>query len=150
MGEVKEKDIVDEQIPFSFLNLIDETEDESVICSTIDKSSKEESKKQSEFIKILDVWQEEKKSDQNAKIFICVAMSFIMVVQVFFIQSIIRNIAKGTYALDEWTFRFLIVGVFGEIVALFTIIVNHLFPSNGSKDFLAFISEFKKNEKNNN
>ena len=126
--------------------VIDEDQSSEIIDSTISDSAQQDSQKQSELIKILDVWQEEKKSDQTIKILICLVVLGIIISQVCFINKLVSNIANGSWNIEEWTFRLIITGVFVEIVAIFGIIVTNLFPVNGSKDFLEFISNFKKNE----
>lgn len=127
-------------------DLIDDDQSSEIIDSTISNSAQQDSKKQSELIKILDVWQEEKKSDQTIKILICLVVLGIIISQVWFINKLVSNIANGSWNMEEWTFRLIISGVFVEIVAIFKIIVTNLFPVNGSKDFLEFIGNFKKNE----
>lgn len=129
-------------------DVIDDKQASEIIDSTISNVAQQDSQKQSELIKILDVWQEEKKSDQTIKILICLVVLGIIIYQVYFINKLVSNIGNGSWNMEEWTFRLIITGVFVEIVAIFKIIVTNLFPVNGSKDFLEFIGNFKKNEKN--
>lgn len=129
-------------------DVIDDNQASEIIDSTISNVAQQDSQKQSELIKILDVWQEEKKSDQTIKILICLVVLGIIIYQVYFINKLVSNIGNGSWNMEEWTFRLIITGVFVEIVAIFKIIVTNLFPVNGSKDFLEFIGNFKKNEKN--
>lgn len=126
-------------------DVIDNEQESEIIDSTISNTAQQDSQKQSELIKILDVWQEEKKSDQTIKIIICLAVLGIIISQVHFINKLVSNIGSGSWHMEEWTFRLIITGVVVEIVAIFKIIVTNLFPVNGSKDFLEFISNFKKN-----
>ena len=115
--------------------------------STISHEVKQDIEKQIELIKILDVWKEEKRSDQKIKIIICLVVLGIVINQVHFINKLVSNIGNGSWKMEEWTFRLIVTGVFVEIVAIFKIIVTNLFPVNGSKDFLEFIGNFKKSEK---
>ena len=128
-------------------DVIDDKETSEIIDSTISHEVKQDIEKQIELIKILDVWKEEKRSDQKIKIIICLVVLGIVINQVHFINKLVSNIGNGSWKMEEWTFRPIVTGVFVEIVAIFKIIVTNLFPVNGSKDFLEFIGNFKKSEK---
>ena len=128
-------------------DVIDDKETSEIIDSTISHEVKQDIEKQIELIKILDVWKEEKRSDQKIKIIICLVVLGIVINQVHFINKLVSNIGNGSWKMEEWTFRLIVTVVFVEIVAIFKIIVTNLFPVNGSKDFLEFIGNFKKSEK---
>lgn len=128
-------------------DVIDDKETSEIIDSTISHEVKQDIEKQIELIKILEVWKEEKRSDQKIKIIICLVVLGIVINQVHFINKLVSNIGNGSWKMEEWTFRLIVTGVFVEIVAIFKIIVTNLFPVNGSKDFLEFIGNFKKSEK---
>lgn len=132
-------------LKLSLSDLLEYQDDHELISSTIDPKEQAESNKQSELIKILDVWQKEKKADQTIKIVICIAVLILVILQAGAINMLIFKIANETSNLDEVTLRLIVGGVFLEIVAIFKIIVSSLFPQNGSKDFLEFISNYKKN-----
>ena len=55
-------------------DVIDDKETSEIIDSTISHEVKQDIEKQIELIKILDVWKEEKRSDQKIKIIICLVV----------------------------------------------------------------------------
>ena len=77
----------------------------------------------------------------------CLVTLGLMIYQIIKINKLVVGIGSGTYKIDEWTLRLLIVGVFTEVVAVVKIIVENLFPKNGSKDFLEFLNKFHNHHK---
>ena len=63
-------------------DVIDDKETSEIIDSTISHEVKQDIEKQIELIKILDVWKEEKRSDQKIKIIICLVVLGIVINQV--------------------------------------------------------------------
>lgn len=77
----------------------------------------------------------------------CLVSLGLMIYQIIKINKLVVGIGNETYKIDEWTLRLLIVGVFAEVVAVVKIIVENLFPKNGSKDFLEFLNNFHNHHK---
>lgn len=125
-------------------DLIESENASDYVNSTLSEVDNRESKNEDYFIEILKVWKDEKKSEQGTRNVICVVMLGLMIAQVWFVNSLIADIARGTSSLEEWTLRLIIVGVFAEIVGIINIIVSNLFPKNGSKDFLEFLQSYNK------
>ena len=72
-------------------DVIDDKETSEIIDSTISHEVKQDIEKQIELIKILDVWKEEKRSDQKIKIIICLVVLGIVINQVHFINKLVSN-----------------------------------------------------------
>ena len=62
-------------------DVIDDKETSEIIDSTISHEVKQDIEKQIELIKILDVWKEEKRSDQKIKIIICLVVLGIVIIK---------------------------------------------------------------------
>ena len=84
-------------------DVIDDKETSEIIDSTISHEVKQDIEKQIELIKILDVWKEEKRSDQKIKIIICLVVLGIVINQVHFINKLVSNIGNGSWKMEEWT-----------------------------------------------
>ena len=78
-------------------DVIDDKETSEIIDSTISHEVKQDIEKQIELIKILDVWKEEKRSDQKIKIIICLVVLGIVINQVHFINKLVSNIGNGSW-----------------------------------------------------
>ena len=81
-------------------DVIDDKETSEIIDSTISHEVKQDIEKQIELIKILDVWKEEKRSDQKIKIIICLVVLGIVINQVHFINKLVSNIGNGSWKME--------------------------------------------------
>lgn len=147
MGRKVDRGNINSKLNIKTLDELIDDDDSDLLCSTITAEQKEETKKDDDFIQIIGVWKDEKKSEQNIKVLMCLVTLGLMIYQIIKINKLVVGIGSGTYKIDEWTLRLLIVGVFTEVVAVVKIIVENLFPKNGSKDFLEFLNKFHNHHK---
>lgn len=114
---------------------------EGTITHTVSDEQKQNLKKSSDYLEVLAIWKKEKRTEQIMKIILSAVLGVILITQIICVNIIIFKIGDQSLKFEEWTIRVFIMGVFAEIVALVKIIVNNLYPQNGSKDFMEFINQ---------
>lgn len=122
--------------------LIDTGITANIITQTVSEEERQNIKSNNEYLEVLSIWKKEKRTDQIMKIALSGFLGLMLLGQIIYINVIIFKIGLKKMDFNEWTIRLYITGVFVEIVALVKIVVQNLFPANGSKDFLEFLNSF--------
>lgn len=111
-----------------------------VVTETISNDKKQKSVKERYFLEIMKMWEKEKKMERFLKYIFSGVIGVLLIVQIIILNVLLFNIGAKKFQFDEWTLRLFITGVFAEIVALIKIIITNLFPKNGGKEFMEFLS----------
>lgn len=111
------------------------------IFETVSMCGEPQNSSATSLVEVLKIWKKERKYDLILKIGISVVLTLLVSGQVIFLMNLLYKIGEGKLKYNEWTLRLFVTSIFLEVVAMFRIVVSHLFPKNGSKDMIEFIQK---------
>ncbi len=96
------------------------------------KSISEAENRRTKFINILDAWNTQTEQERKLRIIYSISILSFLALQIIIVNLAFFFIGFGYIKVDQWVANCFILSVFGEISAIFIMVVNYLFPKTGT------------------